>query len=91
MSLHRGLRYHRPLAQESCCAGGSPMTDLQRPGPERPPQPADMPQTGGEILKEVERLKGQRTQFGCFGMSLGILVALLILVWLAWMYVTAQG
>jgi len=45
-----------------------------------------LPQTGDEILKEVERLKGQRTQFGCFGMSLGMLVALLLLAWLIWMF-----
>lgn len=59
------------------------------PGPMQFPeddgrQPAEPPQSGDEILREVERLKREPMRFKCFGMSFGLLVIVLALALLLW-------
>lgn len=50
-----------------------------------PPDVADLPSRGEEILAEVERLKHEPVRFRCFGMSAGALLALGTLVGLLWL------
>lgn len=63
------------------------MADDTKPHDGWPPEPPTLPQSGEEILRDVERLKREPMQFGCLGMSFGMLVVVLILGWLVWKFV----
>lgn len=63
------------------------MADDTKPHDGWPPEPPTPPQSGEEILREVERLKREPVHFGCLGMSFGMLVLVLILGWLLWKFV----
>jgi len=63
------------------------MSNGRDPDEHWPPKTPDLPQTGEEILREVERLKREPARFGCLGMSFGMLLLVLILAWLVWRFV----
>jgi hypothetical protein len=48
--------------------------------PQPPFEPPELPQTGEEILREVERLKKRRPHFQCLGMSLTALLLMILLI-----------
>jgi hypothetical protein len=60
------------------------MADEPRSGDEWPPPLPPTPSAGDDIMREVERLKQEPAKFGCFGMSFGMLLAVLALAALAW-------
>jgi hypothetical protein len=60
-----------------------PLPDPQSDSRDRQPpfEQPELPQTGEEILREVERLKNKPPRFQCLGMSLtGILLMILLIV-----------